>query len=109
MSEIAQEKRASFSGKLGFILATSASAVGLGNLWRFPYLTSHYGGGIFVIVYIILALTFGFSLMIAEIAIGRKTGKSCVSAFGDLCHKYRWIGIIAALIPAIRPCAAASS
>jgi len=97
MSE--ENTRASFSGKLGFVLAASASAVGLGNLWRFPYLTSHYGGGIFVIVYIILAVTFGFSLMIAEIALGRKTGKSCISAFGDLCKKYRWIGIIAALIP----------
>ncbi|MBR4685660.1 MAG: hypothetical protein IKP04_09115, partial [Candidatus Methanomethylophilaceae archaeon] len=59
------EERASFSGKLGFVLAAAASAVGLGNLWRFPYLTSHYGGGIFVIVYIILAVTFGFSLLIA--------------------------------------------
>ena len=91
--------RASFSGKIGFVLAASASAVGLGNLWRFPYLTSHYGGGIFVIIYIILALTFGFSLMIAEVALGRKTGKSCISAFGDLCAKYKWIGIVAALIP----------
>ena len=93
------ETRALFSGKVGFVLAASASAVGLGNLWRFPYLTSHYGGGIFVIIYIILALTFGFSLMIAEIALGRKTGKSCISAFGDLCSKYKWIGTIAALIP----------
>jgi NSS family neurotransmitter:Na+ symporter len=91
--------RATFAGKIGFVMAASASAVGLGNLWRFPYLTSHYGGGIFVIVYIILALTFGFSLMIAEIALGRKTGKSCISAFGDLCAKYKWIGVIAALVP----------
>lgn len=97
MSETAH--RASFTGKIGFVFAASASAVGLGNLWRFPYLTSHYGGGIFVIIYIILALTFGFSLMIAEIALGRKTGKSCISAFGDLCKKYKWIGVIAALIP----------
>ncbi|MBR4244922.1 MAG: sodium-dependent transporter [Candidatus Methanomethylophilaceae archaeon] len=97
MSE--NESRASFSGKVGFVLAASASAVGLGNLWRFPYLTSHYGGGIFVIIYIVLALTFGFSLMIAEVALGRKTGKSCISAFGDLCSKYKWIGIVAALIP----------
>ena len=52
-------ERASFSGKIGFILATSASAVGLGNLWRFPYETSHYGGGIFVLIYVILAFTFG--------------------------------------------------
>ncbi|MBE6518989.1 MAG: sodium-dependent transporter [Thermoplasmata archaeon] len=93
------EERASFSGKLGFVLAAAASAVGLGNLWRFPYLTSHYGGGIFVIVYIILAVTFGFSLLIAESALGRKTGKSCISAFGELCSKYKFIGIIAAIVP----------
>ena len=97
MSE--NEERASFSGKVGFVLAASASAVGLGNLWRFPYLTSHYGGGIFVIVYIILAVTFGFSLLIAETALGRKTGKSCISAFGELCSKYKWIGVLAALVP----------
>ena len=80
-------------------MAAAASAVGLGNLWRFPWLASHYGGGIFVIVYIILAVTFGFSLMVAEIALGRKTGKSCVSAFGDLCKKYKWMGMVIALIP----------
>ncbi|MBO4552505.1 MAG: sodium-dependent transporter [Candidatus Methanomethylophilaceae archaeon] len=94
-----ESERASFSGRLGFVMAAAASAVGLGNLWRFPYLTSHYGGGIFVIVYIILAITFGFSLMVAEVALGRKTGKSCISAFGDLCKKYKWIGVVAALVP----------
>lgn len=82
-------------------MAAAASAVGLGNLWRFPYLTSHYGGGIFVIIYIILAVTFGFSLMVAEIALGRRTGKSCISAFGELAKKYKWIGVIAAIIPAL--------
>lgn len=96
-----EEKRGSFSGKLGFVMAAAASAVGLGNLWRFPYLTSHYGGGIFVLVYIILAVTFGFSLMVAEIALGRRTGKSCVSAFGDLCKKYKIIGYFIAIIPAL--------
>ena len=99
MTEDSTGSRASFSGRLGFVMAAAASAVGLGNLWRFPYLTSHYGGGIFVVVYIILAVTFGFSLMIAEVALGRKTGKSCISAFGDLCKKYKWIGVVAALVP----------
>ena len=80
-------------------MAAAASAVGLGNLWRFPWLASHYGGGIFVIIYIILAVSFGFSLMVAEIALGRKTGKSCVSAFGDLSKKHKWIGMVIALIP----------
>ena len=101
MNEEQGEGRGSFTGRLGFVMAAAASAVGLGNLWRFPYLTSHYGGGIFVIIYIILAVTFGFSLMVAEIALGRRTGKSCISAFGELVKKYKWIGVIAAIIPAL--------
>ena len=101
MSEEQGEGRGSFTGRLGFVMAAAASAVGLGNLWRFPYLTSHYGGGMFVLVYIILAVTFGFSLMVAEIALGRRTGKSCIAAFGELAKKYKWIGIIAAIIPAL--------
>ena len=67
------EKRGSFSGKLGFVLAAAGSAVGLGNIWRFPYLAARYGGGIFLLVYLVLAVTFGFALMTMEIAIGRKT------------------------------------
>ena len=81
------EKRSTFSGKLGFVLATAGSAVGLGNIWRFPYLAAKYGGGIFLLVYIILALTFGFALMCAEIAIGRKTGVSAINAFSKLNKK----------------------
>lgn len=99
MSENDLEGRGSFTGRMGFVMAAAASAVGLGNLWRFPYLTSHYGGGIFVLVYVILAVTFGFSLMVTEVAIGRRTGKSCISAFGELSRKHRWIGIMAAAIP----------
>ena len=68
-----KKKRGSFTGEIGFVLAAAGSAVGLGNLWRFPYLAAQYGGGIFILVYIILALTFGFTLMTTEIAIGRKT------------------------------------
>ena len=60
------EKRSSFTGKLGFVLAAAGSAVGLGNIWRFPYLAAQYGGGIFLLVYILLAITFGFALMWAE-------------------------------------------
>ena len=101
MSEDNGEGRGSFTGRLGFVMAAAASAVGLGNLWRFPYLTSHYGGGMFVLVYIILAVTFGFSLMVAEVALGRRTGKSCITAFGDLAKKYKWIGVVAAIIPAL--------
>jgi len=95
------EKRSSFTGKIGFVLAAAGSAVGLGNIWRFPYLAARYGGGIFLLVYILLALTFGFALMSAEIAIGRKTGLSAISAFRALNKKYSFIGYMAALVPAI--------
>ncbi len=95
------ENRSSFTGKLGFVLAAAGSAVGLGNIWRFPYLAAKYGGGIFLLSYIILAVTFGFTLMIAEIAIGRKTGLSAVSAFSSLNKKYSIIGYLGAIIPAI--------
>ena len=74
------QKRSNFSSKLGFVLAASGSAVGLGNIWRFPYLAAKYGGGTFLLIYLILAVTFGFALMTAEIALGRKTGLSADSA-----------------------------
>ena len=70
------EQKNSFSSRIGFILAAAGSAVGLGNIWRFPYLAAKYGGGTFLLIYLILAVTFGFSLMLTEIALGRKTGKS---------------------------------
>ncbi|MBR1970688.1 MAG: sodium-dependent transporter [Clostridia bacterium] len=95
------EKRSNFTGKIGFVLAAAGSAVGLGNLWRFPYLAAKYGGGIFLLVYILLAVSFGFALMTAEIAIGRKTGLSAIGAFKALNKKYSFIGYVAALIPAI--------
>ena len=96
-----EKKRSSFTGKLGFVLAAAGSAVGLGNLWRFPYLAAQHGGGIFLLVYLILSVTFGFSLMIAEIAIGRKTGLSAIGAFKKLNKKCTFIGYIAAIIPAL--------
>lgn len=95
------KKRSNFSGKLGFVLAAAGSAVGLGNLWRFPYLAARYGGGIFLLVYLILAATFGFSLMIAEISLGRKTGLSAIGAFKKLNQKYTFIGYLASLVPII--------
>ena len=93
--------RGGFSGKIGFILAAAGSAVGLGNLWRFPYLAEEYGGGIFLLVYLVLVITFGVALMTTEIAVGRRTGKSCIDAFLDLGEKYRPIGWLIALIPII--------
>ncbi len=95
------EKRSSFSGKLGFVLATAGSAVGLGNIWRFPYLAAKYGGGIFLLVYLILAVTFGFALMCAEIAIGRKSGVSAIGAYKKLDKRFSFIGLLAAIVPMI--------
>ncbi len=96
-----EKNRSSFSGKLGFVLAAAGSAVGLGNIWRFPYLAAKYGGGIFLLVYLILAVTFGFTLMIGEVAIGRKTGLSAIGAFKKLNSKFTFIGYLAALVPII--------
>jgi len=96
-----ENKRSSFTGKLGFVLAAAGSAVGLGNIWRFPYLAAKYGGGIFLLVYLILSVTFGFSLMIAEIAIGRKTGQSPIGAFQRLDRRFTFIGVLGSIVPAI--------
>ncbi len=94
-----KEKKGSFSGRIGFIMAAAGSAVGVGNLWRFPYLAAKYGGGIFILVYILLSITFGFSLMLMEIAIGRKTKSSCMSAYKKLNRKFAFLGPLSALVP----------
>ena len=94
-------KRSSFSGSIGFVLAAAGSAVGLGNIWRFPYLAAKDGGGLFLVTYVILALTFGFALLTTEIAIGRKTAQSPLTAYKKLHPKWGWIGIFSCLIPAI--------
>ena len=94
-------ERSTFSGKLGFVLSAAGASVGLGNIWRFPYLAAKYGGGTFLLVYLILAVTFGFSLMIAEIAIGRKTGLSAIGAFKALDKRFGAVGYLAAIIPII--------
>ena len=96
-----EKKKEGFGSKIGFIFAAAGSAVGLGNIWRFPYLAAKYGGGIFLLVYIILAITFGFSLMITEIAIGRKTGKSVIGAYKDVDKRFAFLGPIAAAVPFI--------
>ena len=95
------DKRSNFSGKIGFVLATAGSAVGLGNIWRFPYLAAKYGGGMFLLTYLILVITFGFALSCAEILIGRKTGQSAINAFGQLSKKWSFVGWLAALVPVI--------
>ena len=96
-----KKERSSFTNRIGFVLAAAGSAVGLGNLWRFPYLAAKYGGGIFLLVYIALAVTFGFSLMIAEIAIGRKTRLSCIEAYKALDKRFGFLGWLAAIVPVI--------
>lgn len=92
--------RASWSGSLAFVLAAAASAIGLGNLWRFPYLAAKYGGGAFIVTYLALSLTLGFVMLITEIAIGRKTRQSQITAFSLLggCA-WGWVGFLSTLVP----------
>ena len=96
-----EHKRSSFSGKIGFVLSAAGASVGLGNIWRFPYLAAKYGGGIFLLIYIILAMTFGYTMIVAETSIGRMTGKSPVGAYKSFGNKpaLRFGGWINAIIP----------
>ena len=97
----AEHKRSTFSGKIGFVLSAAGASVGLGNIWRFPYLAAKYGGGIFLLVYIILAMTFGYTMIVAETSLGRMTGKSPVGAFNTF-GSSGWLkfgGWINAIIP----------
>lgn len=98
---MSETKKEGFGSKLGFIMAAAGSAVGLGNIWRFPYLAAKYGGGIFLLIYLILACTFGFALMTTEIAIGRKTGKSVIGVYKHLDKRFGFLGPIAAVVPFI--------
>ncbi len=92
-------KRAKWSGQLAFILAAAASAIGLGNLWRFPYLAAQYGGGAFIAIYLILVVTLGFTLMLTEITIGRKTHQSQLTAFHRINKKWGFLGVLGTIIP----------
>ena len=96
-----QHKRSAFSGKIGFVLSAAGASVGLGNIWRFPYLAAKYGGGIFLLIYIILAFTFGYTMIVAETALGRMTKKSPVGAFASFGKKggLSFGGWINAIIP----------
>ena len=94
-------KRGSFTGRIGFVLAAAGSAVGLGNLWRFPYLAAKHGGGLFLLVYLVLVLTFGFTLMTTEIAIGRKTRRSPIKAYNDLKRGFGFLGYLSSIVPFI--------
>ncbi|MBR6159126.1 MAG: sodium-dependent transporter [Lachnospiraceae bacterium] len=96
-----EKKREGFGSRIGFILAAAGSAIGLGNIWRFPYLAAKYGGGIFLLIYIILVVTFGFSLMITEISLGRRTGKSEIGAYKQVDKRFGFLGPFASLVPFI--------
>ncbi len=95
------QKRSTWSNQFAFILAAAASAIGLGNLWRFPYLAAQYGGGTFILVYLILVVTLGFTLMTIEISIGRKTKQSQLTAYTALHPKFSFLGILATIIPVV--------
>lgn len=90
-----------FSNRMGFILATAGAAVGLGNIWRFPYLAAEYGGGIFLLIYLLLVVTLGFTIMITEIAVGRSTGCGVLGAFAKISRKWRFIGYLSLMVPCI--------
>ena len=99
-----KSNRSSFSGKIGFVLSAAGASVGLGNIWRFPYLAAKYGGGIFLLIYILLALTFGYTMIVAESALGRMTRKSPVGAFKSFGKKAGWLSFgswINAVIPVL--------
>ncbi len=94
-----EKKQNHFSGQLGFVLAAAGSAVGVGNLWRFPYLAAKDGGGLFLIIYFVLVLTFGFALLTSDIAIGRRTKQSAIGAYAQMRPKWKFLGILTFLVP----------
>ena len=96
-----ENKRASWSGQLAFVLAAAASAIGLGNLWRFPYLAAQYGGGIFIAVYIVLVVTLGFTLMVTEIAVGRRTRQAPLTAYSQMHRGWGFVGFLGTLVPVL--------
>lgn len=93
------KKRGGFSGSLGFIFAAAGSAVGVGNLWRFPYLAAKDGGGVFLLIYLVLIFTVGFVLLTTDIAIGRKTGKSAIHAYESMRRKWKFLGVLTFIVP----------
>lgn len=96
-----EKKSNHFSGQIGFVLAAAGSAVGVGNLWRFPYLAAKDGGGLFLLIYLVLVLTFGFTLLTSDIAIGRKTHKSAIGAYTEMRPRWKFLGILTFLVPVL--------
>lgn len=93
------KRKSSFTGSLGFVLAAAGSAVGVGNIWRFPYLAAKDGGGLFLLIYLILVLTFGFTLLVTDVAIGRRTKTNALKAFGIMNPKWKFLGYLTFLVP----------
>lgn len=96
-----EKKSSHFSGQIGFVLAAAGSAVGVGNLWRFPYLAAKDGGGLFLVVYLALVLTFGFTLLTSDIAIGRRTKESAIGAYTKMHPKWKFLGTLTFLVPVL--------
>ena len=94
-------KKHGFTGQIGFVMAAAGSAVGVGNLWRFPYLAAKDGGGLFILIYLILTFTFGFTLLTSDIAIGRRTGKNSIKAYAEMSPKWSFLGILTFLVPVL--------
>lgn len=95
------KKKSAFSGQVGFVFAAAGSAVGVGNLWRFPYLAAKDGGGLFLIIYLVLVVTVGSTLLTTDIAIGRKTGKSAIYAYESMRKKWKFLGVITFFVPVL--------
>ena len=96
-----KSKKSNFSGSIGFVLAAAGSAVGVGNIWRFPYLCAKDGGGLFLLIYLILVLTFGFVLLTTDVAIGRRTKQNALNAYATLHKKWRFLGYLTFLVPTL--------
>ena len=96
-----QKKSGGFSGSIGFVLAAAGSAVGVGNIWRFPYLAAKDGGGLFLLIYLALVLTFGFTLLTTDIALGRRTQQGALRAFSSIRPAWGFLGKLTFLVPAL--------
>ena len=94
-----ENERGSWGSNLGFLMAAIGSAVGLGNIWGFPYKMGKCGGFMFLLVYLVLAVFIGFIIMMSELALGRKTGANVVGAYHAVSKKFSWIGWLAMLAP----------
>ena len=89
---MSEQKRASFGGKISAILVAAGSAIGLGSIWRFPYMAGEYGGAAFLLVYLLCVFVVGIPVMLAEFAVGRNTHKNAVGGFRSLSAPWRWLG-----------------